>query len=152
MIYEGLSGQVTTVSPLIEWKEGRWRREWVTSRRTTMPTRTEAEPEFEMPWNRRRVEQWIGRMDRLMQDHSIIRIVNRRYEDTVETDVHLAARECIDLYVIGVRQLLQPILPWLPGAMGDKVALVAPSGRRTWNSGQLDILTLLLPMYLVGTS
>lgn len=69
---------------------------------------------YDMPWNPMKVEQRIGRIDRLGQRHPIIRIINLHYEDTVETDVYRALRDRIGLFqsVIG---RLQPILSQLPG-------------------------------------
>ena len=57
-----------------------------------------------------------------------------------------------DEQATGVGQLLPPIPARLLGAMGETVAFVAKSGRRTWYSGQMEILSLLLPMYLAETS
>ena len=80
---------------------------------------------YDMPWNPMRVEQRIGRIDRLGQEHATIRIVNLHYEDTVETDVYRALRERIGLFqtVVGP---LQPILAQLPGAISR--AVLAGSG------------------------
>ncbi|WP_204166629.1 hypothetical protein, partial [Escherichia coli] len=60
-----------------------------------------------------RVEQRIGRIDRLGQRFSDIHIVNLHYDDTVEADVYRALRERISVFerVVGG---LQPILTRLP--------------------------------------
>ena len=60
-----------------------------------------------------RVEQRIGRIDRLGQSYEDINIINLHYEDTVETDVYLALRERIGLFSQYVGRL-QPILATLP--------------------------------------
>ena len=75
---------------------------------------------YDMPWNPMRVEQRIGRIDRLGQAHSRVRIVNLHYEDTVETDVYRALRGRIELFesVVGP---LQPILARLPGDIARAV-------------------------------
>ena len=75
---------------------------------------------YDMPWNPMRVEQRIGRIDRLGQAHSAIRIVSLHYEGTVETDVYRALRTRINLFeaVVGP---LQPILARLPRTIADAV-------------------------------
>ena len=60
-----------------------------------------------------RVEQRIGRIDRLGQAFENIKIINLHYENTVETDVYLALRERIGLFSQYVGKL-QPILATLP--------------------------------------
>ena len=65
-----------------------------------------------------RVEQRIGRIDRLGQQHAHIRIVNLHYRDTVETDVYTALRTRIQLFQTFVGRL-QPILARLPRAIAD---------------------------------
>ena len=75
---------------------------------------------YDMPWNPMRVEQRIGRIDRLGQQHETIRIINLHYKDTVETDVYRALRSRIGLFktVVGP---LQPILAQLPRMISQTV-------------------------------
>ncbi len=80
---------------------------------------------YDLPWNPMRVEQRIGRLDRLGQEHPVIRVVNLHYEGTVETDVYRALRERIGLFESVVGRL-QPILSRLPRAISD--AVLAGSG------------------------
>jgi SNF2 family DNA or RNA helicase len=73
---------------------------------------------YDMPWNPMRVEQRIGRIDRLGQEHPEIRIVNLHYQDTVEADVYAALRQRINLFQSFVGRL-QPILARLPRAITE---------------------------------
>jgi len=75
---------------------------------------------YDMPWNPMRVEQRIGRIDRLGQKHKKIRIVNLHYEQTVETDIYRALRERIGLFESVVGRL-QPILARLPSRISENV-------------------------------
>ncbi len=77
---------------------------------------------YDLPWNPMRVEQRIGRIDRLGQQHSTVRIVNLHYRDTVESDVYISLRKRINLFeqVVG---RLQPILARLPSLISETVLL-----------------------------
>ena len=75
---------------------------------------------YDMPWNPMRVEQRIGRIDRLGQQNETIRIINLHYEDTVEADVYRALRERIGLFESVVGRL-QPILAQLPRMISKTV-------------------------------
>ena len=75
---------------------------------------------YDMPWNPMRVEQRIGRIDRLGQQNQTIRIINLHYEGTVETDVYRALRNRIGLFESVVGRL-QPILAQLPRTISQAV-------------------------------
>ncbi len=76
---------------------------------------------YDMPWNPMRVEQRIGRIDRLGQEHPEIRIVNLHYADTVEADVYDALRKRINLFQ-SFSAVCNPSWPACPG----------PSPRSPW--------------------
>ena len=80
---------------------------------------------YDLPWNPMRVEQRIGRLDRVGQEKEVIRIENLHYEDTVETVVYRVLRQRIGLFEQFVGSL-QPILARLPGRIRD--AAFAPGG------------------------
>ncbi len=68
---------------------------------------------YDLPWNPMKVEQRIGRIDRIGQQHPEVRVINLAYADTVEADVYFALSSRIGLFN-GVVGKLQPILAKLP--------------------------------------
>ncbi len=71
---------------------------------------------YDLPWNPMRVEQRIGRIDRIGQEYDDVYILNYSYEDTVESDIYDRLDDRIDLfeYVVGD---MQPIL----SSVGSKI-------------------------------
>lgn len=64
---------------------------------------------YDMPWNPMRVEQRIGRVDRIGQHYDEVTILNYSYADTVETDIYDRLDDRINLFENVVGQM-QPIL------------------------------------------
>ncbi|AXG11983.1 helicase-related protein [Haloplanus rubicundus] len=64
---------------------------------------------YDLPWNPMRVEQRIGRIDRIGQRYDEVTILNYSYQDTVETDIYERLDARIGLFenVVGD---MQPIL------------------------------------------
>ncbi|HLH03941.1 MAG TPA: helicase-related protein [Bryobacteraceae bacterium] len=73
---------------------------------------------YDLPWNPMKVEQRIGRIDRLGQKHPQIRVLNFAYRGTVEEDVFFTIGNRINLFQ-GIVGRLQPILSRLPRQMQE---------------------------------
>jgi hypothetical protein len=82
---------------------------------------------YDLPWNPMKVEQRIGRIDRLGQQRPRVKILNFAYKDTVEADVYFAVGERIQLFQ-GIVGRLQPILSKLPRRF-EEVTLASREGR-----------------------
>lgn len=83
---------------------------------------------YDMPWNPMRVEQRIGRLDRIGQRYDEVWIRNYFYEDTVEARVYRALSTRIDWFqdVVGP---LQPILAQVGRAI-QALAMVPEAERQ----------------------
>ncbi|MBW4550426.1 MAG: DEAD/DEAH box helicase family protein [Aphanocapsa sp. GSE-SYN-MK-11-07L] len=68
---------------------------------------------YDLPWNPMRVEQRIGRIDRIGQHFSTVRIHNFYYDGTVEAKVYKKLRDRINAFATVVGNL-QPILAKVP--------------------------------------
>lgn len=68
---------------------------------------------YDMPWNPMRVEQRIGRIDRIGQRYTTVRIHNFYYDGTVEARVYKRLRDRIHAFTTVVGNL-QPILAQVP--------------------------------------
>jgi SNF2 family DNA or RNA helicase len=68
---------------------------------------------YDLPWNPMRVEQRIGRIDRIGQEAPTVRILNLYMEGTIEEDTYDTLKRRIGLFeeVVGP---LQPILAQMP--------------------------------------
>lgn len=64
---------------------------------------------YDLPWNPMRVEQRIGRIDRIGQRYDDVTILNYSYQDTVETDIYGRLDDRIGLFETVVGEM-QPIL------------------------------------------
>jgi len=83
---------------------------------------------YDMPWNPMRVEQRIGRIDRIGQDHDEVWIRNYFYQDTVEARVYQALADRIGWFEDVVGEL-QPILA-LVGHTIQTVAMIPEAERQ----------------------
>jgi superfamily II DNA or RNA helicase len=83
---------------------------------------------YDMPWNPMRVEQRIGRIDRLGQVHPEIVVRNYFYRDTVEAEIYRRLADRIGFFqeIVGP---LQPILHRL-GEKVRKLAMVPEAERQ----------------------
>jgi len=82
---------------------------------------------YDMPWNPMRVEQRIGRIDRIGQEHKVVWIRNYFYKDTIEAKVYQRLEDRIDWFQTVVGEL-QPILSQVARAI--KTLAMTPAAER----------------------
>ena len=80
---------------------------------------------YDMPWNPMRVEQRIGRIDRIGQRYPTVRIRNFYYDGTVEAKVYRKLRDRIDAFASVVGSL-QPVLAQTPSFIERATMSVDP--------------------------
>ncbi|MFW5927584.1 MAG: helicase-related protein, partial [Thermoplasmatota archaeon] len=67
---------------------------------------------YDLPWNPMRVEQRIGRIDRIGQEYEDVWIYNYFYENTVETDIYKKLEDRVNIfheYVGGMQPILSTV-------------------------------------------
>ncbi len=93
---------------------------------------------YDMPWNPMRVEQRIGRIDRIGQRYETVWVRNYFYEGTIEATVYERLEDRIDWFqnVVGH---LQPILSGVARSI-QKLAMLPPARRRQALEAELSSL------------
>jgi hypothetical protein len=82
---------------------------------------------YDMLWNPMRVEQRIGRIDRIGQVHPVVWISNYFYQDTIEDQIYQRLADRIDWFEVVVGDL-QPILAQV-GEVTKRLAMLPASER-----------------------
>ncbi|GGN25421.1 hypothetical protein GCM10009021_29280 [Halarchaeum nitratireducens] len=84
---------------------------------------------YDLPWNPMRVEQRIGRIDRIGQEFDEVTILNYSYKDTVETDIYDRLDDRIGLFENVVGEM-QPILSGVSQQIRDATLNADSSDRQ----------------------
>ncbi len=137
--YSGRGGEFWNGIAWVETSKERVKNDFLTGERIKILVCTEAASEglnlqtcgvlinYDMPWNPMRVEQRIGRIDRIGQVYERVWIRNYFYQGTVEARVYKALSKRIDWFeqVVGA---LQPILSQV-GRTIEKLAMTPAQER-----------------------
>lgn len=83
--------------------------------------------DYDMPWNPMRVEQRIGRIDRIQQEFPDVWISNYFYKDTIEDQIYFRLQDRIKWFEVVVGDL-QPILAEV-GEVTRRLAMMSPTER-----------------------
>lgn len=94
---------------------------------------------YDMPWNPMRVEQRIGRVDRIGQRYKAVWIRNFFYSDTVEATIYQRLGTRIQWFTTVVGEL-QPILHRVAGSI-EKLAMLSKSERQRRIDEEVAALT-----------
>jgi SNF2 family DNA or RNA helicase len=83
---------------------------------------------YDLPWNPMRVEQRIGRIDRIGQENPVVKIINYAYEDSVDGDIYEELEHRLDLF----EDVVGPMRPVLNSLESDiKTAVMGNGSRET---------------------
>jgi SNF2 family DNA or RNA helicase len=93
---------------------------------------------YDMPWNPMRVEQRIGRIDRIGQEHKEVWITNYFYKDTIEDQIYQRLADRINWFEVVVGNL-QPILAEV-GEATRRLAMLLPSEREMQLEKEIEAL------------
>jgi hypothetical protein len=93
---------------------------------------------YDMPWNPMRVEQRIGRIDRIGQEYKEVWVSNYFYKDTIEDQIYQRLADRIDWFEVVVGDL-QPILAEV-GEVTRRLAMLPLTEREA--SLELEITAL----------
>lgn len=82
---------------------------------------------YDLPWNPMRVEQRIGRIDRIGQENPVVEIINYAYEDSVDGDIYEELESRLNLF----EDVVGPMRPVLNSLEGDIKTAVMGSDEDT---------------------
>jgi len=97
---------------------------------------------YDLPWNPMKVEQRIGRIDRIGQRRPVVTVRNYVIPGTIEEDVYAALAQRIDLFA-GLLGQLQPILGATEAAFA-RIFRVPLSERAAVSKAEIDGLIALV--------
>lgn len=97
---------------------------------------------YDMPWNPMRVEQRIGRIDRIGQEYKVVWVSNYFYQETIEDLIYQRLADRIDWFEVVVGDL-QPILTEV-GEVTRRLAMLPAKEREAQLEKEIEALKLRL--------